>query len=304
MTRVRWLALMTVLGIAALAAMIAALIAWVGADAALKPDPPRDFPSLDAFPFEPLDVDLVSRDGTLLAGWFVAPAPGTRAAGEPAAAIVLVHAYGGTRDVLLPHASMLSAAGYAVLLFDERGAGHSSSASVSFGAREPLDVRGAVDYLERRADVDAARIGVLGVAMGGSVALMAAADDPRIRAVVAEAPYASLDALVQDALADEVGMPGLVLRPLATWIVKRRVGVPLDDRAPLDAAKRLGGRPVLLIEDSAGSVAGTAAIYEALPAPKTLWVAYGARTGKGLQEFPSEYVVRVLAFWAEAFGAR
>ena len=46
------------------------------------------------------------------------------------------------------------------------------------------DVMRLVDYLETRADVDAKRIGLMGVSRGGTEAYLAAAVDPRIAAVV------------------------------------------------------------------------------------------------------------------------
>jgi len=46
------------------------------------------------------------------------------------------------------------------------------------------DVMRLVDYLQTRADVDPARIGVMGVSKGGTEAYLAAAVDPRLAAVV------------------------------------------------------------------------------------------------------------------------
>ena len=46
------------------------------------------------------------------------------------------------------------------------------------------DVMRLVDYLQTRADVDPARIGVMGISKGGTEAYLAAAVDPRIAAAV------------------------------------------------------------------------------------------------------------------------
>ena len=293
----------TVIGTALLAVVGVWSIAWVGADAALKPDPRQDSPFLAAYSFTAEDVAFPARDGAPLAGWFVAAAPprGEAPLLRPSPVIILVHGYGGTRDTMLPAADMLTRAGMHVLIFDQRGTGHSGGTNVTFGAREPLDVIGALDYLVGRPDVDAGRVGVMGAGMGGSVAIIAAAEDPRIRAVVAEAPYASLDASLQDVLADGVGLPSL-LRPLATRILRSRIGDPPEDRAPLDAAARLGDRPVMLIADTQASTAGTEAILAAVVGPKELWVAVGRTLGSETkQEYPPEYTSRVLGFWRGVF---
>jgi 2,6-dihydroxypseudooxynicotine hydrolase len=58
--------------------------------------------------------------------------------------------------------------------------------------------RAAIDALERRDDLDASRIGMLGVSLGGYYAPRAAAFEPRIRAVIAVAgPYSIPDAFDQ-----------------------------------------------------------------------------------------------------------
>ena len=48
------------------------------------------------------------------------------------------------------------------------------------------DLSAAVTYLSSRPGVDAGRIGVLGLSMGGEIAITGAALDPRLKAIVAE----------------------------------------------------------------------------------------------------------------------
>lgn len=47
-----------------------------------------------------------------------------------------------------------------------------------------VPVRHAIDYLERRPDVDAGRVGLMGVSLGGYYALRAAAFEPRVKAAI------------------------------------------------------------------------------------------------------------------------
>ena len=51
------------------------------------------------------------------------------------------------------------------------------------------DFSAAVDYLSVRKDVDAQRIGILGICGWGGFALNAAANDPRIKATVTSTMY-------------------------------------------------------------------------------------------------------------------
>ncbi len=73
--------------------------------------------------------------------------------------------------------------GMAVLAIDGPGQGELESAyPLRHDAEVPL--RAVLDYLERRADVDADRVGMMGVSLGGYFAARAAAFEPRIKAVI------------------------------------------------------------------------------------------------------------------------
>ena len=300
----RWVVLVTGIGTLLVVAIVSFLVAYVAADAALQPDPPKNAPYLDQFPFGVEEIEFVARDRTVLAGWFLAAAPprGEQPSSAPGPAVILMHGYGGTRDVMLPHASFLSVAGFHVFLFDARGVGHSARVGVTFGEREKQDVFGAIDYLGSRREVDQARIAIMGVDLGGSVAIMSAAEDPRIAAVIAEAPYASLELALQDALDRIVAVPR-ILRPATTYLVRRRLAFDIADRRPVEAVARLGGRPLLIIEDGGARSDQAQAILAAAQQPKALWIAAGAASGGGLKKFPNEYVSRVVAFLRSNIGA-
>lgn len=124
------------------------------------------------------DVTLRTPDGVALAAWWVP--------GDSRAAVVLLHGAGSTRTATLDHAEALADLGCGVLMLDARGHGESGGTAMDLGWHGAEDVSVAVDWLLARDDVDDARIGVVGLSMGGEEALTAAAADPRIRVVVAE----------------------------------------------------------------------------------------------------------------------
>ncbi|MEI7924632.1 MAG: alpha/beta fold hydrolase [Chloroflexota bacterium] len=300
----RWLMVITALGTLVVAVIVSILVAYVAADAALRPDPPKNTPYLDQFPFPVEEVEFQARDKTELAGWFLAAAPpqGEQPSTAPLPTVLLMHGYGGTRDVMLPYADFLSKAGFHVFFFDARGVGHSAKVEVTFGEREKQDVLGALDYLSKRPEVDQSRIAIMGVELGGSVGIMAAAEDPRVASLVVEAPYASLELALQDALDRVVSVPTF-LRPATTYFVKRRIAEDITDRAPIEAVAKLNGRPLFIIEDSEARTDQTRAIFNAAGQPKSLWVAHGAALGDGLKEFPIEYVAKVVEFLRSNVGA-
>jgi uncharacterized protein len=124
------------------------------------------------------DVTLTAEDGTRLAGWYVPSRTG--------AAVVVLHGSGSSRLNVLEHVGVLGRAGYGVMAIDARGHGKSGGEPMDLGWFAGLDIGAGVSYLSGRPEVDPGRIAVLGVSMGGVGALTAAAEDPRIAAVVAE----------------------------------------------------------------------------------------------------------------------
>ena len=143
-----------------------------------------------AVPLAPADlgltvesVTITSDDGVRLAGWLVPRA------GAPA--IVLLHGYPADKADLLPIAAAL-APRFTVLLLDQRYFGQSGGRATTIGFRERGDLRRAIDFLAARGF---GPVGVFGLSLGGAVALLAAADEPRIRAVAAYAPFADLRSL-------------------------------------------------------------------------------------------------------------
>lgn len=108
----------------------------------------------------------------------------------PCPAIVLGHGFGALKESLLLEAKHLTAAGYVTLAIDYRSFGESEGEPRGslYPFNEVEDFRNAITYLQQRAGVDPDRIGAWGCSFGGGVAIMTAALDRRVRAVVAVAP--------------------------------------------------------------------------------------------------------------------
>jgi pimeloyl-ACP methyl ester carboxylesterase len=129
---------------------------------------------------EPEAVGFYS-DGLRLDALFYAPAV------TPSAALVFCPGSRVTKQTPYYHEYIprLVADGFAVLLFDYRGWGDSEGApGTLFPQEQVADIRNAVTYLATREEVDAGRLGAVGMSMGGALAMAAAAVDSRIRAVV------------------------------------------------------------------------------------------------------------------------
>lgn len=132
----------------------------------------------------------IPADGFSLAGTISRPLAG---AAKPLPALVLAGGSGPTdRDetafgipIFGQLAGSLADAGYLVLRYDKRGIGQSGGRPESATLDDyATDLRAVVKYLDGRKDVDASRLAVVGHSEGGSVAMIAAARDKHIDALV------------------------------------------------------------------------------------------------------------------------
>lgn len=100
----------------------------------------------------------------------------------------------GLKDakLYLPYHEALTAAGFAVLIFDYRGFGDSEGDRNTLSPSGQLaDLVNAVTYLQTREDIDPRLLGVFGSGgTGGGNAVLLAAQDPRIRCSVSQVPVA------------------------------------------------------------------------------------------------------------------
>ncbi len=135
----------------------------------------------------PRPVQKVSfySDGYRLDGLLYTPE--VLAAGEKRAAVVLCVGYTYLKSLVMPDiAKALTAAGYVALIFDYRGFGESEGPRWRLIPNEQVsDVRAALTCATDQPHVDSGRLAVLGLSLGGSNAIAAAALDPRVGAVVA-----------------------------------------------------------------------------------------------------------------------
>jgi ABC-2 type transport system ATP-binding protein len=122
--------------------------------------------------------------------------------------ILLAHGFGETKDNVRPEAEFLARSGFAVLTWSARGFGASTGQiALDSPDYEVKDVEGLVSWLaaQRRVLLDHRgdpRVGIAGDSYGGGIALLAAAYDHRIDAVVAQSTWNNLaTALFPDAAA-------------------------------------------------------------------------------------------------------
>jgi len=108
----------------------------------------------------------------------------------PVPAVLLAHGFGGTKESVRTDAEDLAGLGYAVLAYTARGFGRSGGEiHLDSPDYEVRDAQRLLDWLAARPDIRKdtggdPRVGVVGGSYGGGLALMLAAQDQRVDAII------------------------------------------------------------------------------------------------------------------------
>ncbi len=178
-----------------------------------RPAPPTSDPSQFGLSFEERTVR--TPDGLGLPAWWI-PAPGS----GRCAAVVLVHGWESARHRTLPNAQFLHALGYHVLTFDVRGHGSNEAEILPVSAGEfGADALAAIQTA--LADPMVTSVAVLGHSMGAVGAMLAAAAEPRVAAVILTATPADPYRLTRQTFRlAHLRIPDPIAYPLA-WLTTR-----------------------------------------------------------------------------------
>lgn len=241
------------------------------------------------------DVSLFSPPDIILRGWYV---PGE--AGRTA--VIFCHGLNRSRVEMLPQSQFAHSLGFSGLLFDLRHHGTSSGEKTTFGAREKDDVLSAVRWMRRqRPD---SKILLWGISMGAASAMLAAAEDAGIHAVICDSTYLSLKTTVDHHFRLFFHLPPWPIageiRALAEWRGDFR-GEEIDI---MQAAHKLGTRPVMFVAQSDDRrMPSTYArqLFAISTSPsKRLLILNGRRHGHAYRDQPEQYQKAVMEFLKSA----
>ena len=215
------------------------------------------------------DVEFTS-DGTELRGWLF-PAREVKSG----TTVVYLHGSGDNRASGNWIAERLVASGFDVLAYDSRAHGVSGGEACTYGFYERRDLQRALDAL------GISRAMLLGVSLGGAVALAATPDDYRIIGVVAVATYSDLESIARDR-APFFASEGQIRQAFA--LAEREARFRVAEVSPVKAAARIHV-PVLLVhgaEDRETRPVHSERVYAALAGPRRLLVVPGANHNDAL----------------------
>ena len=270
---------------------------------ATRPEERKPFEQMPAdFGLSVEEVTFTPRGGELkLQGWLL---PGA----EGAPYLIFVHGINSQRTnakAVELASRLVHESGYNVLMFDLRAHGTSEGSKVTAGQEERDDVLGAYDFALSRGAVPG-RIGLVGQSYGAGIAIMAAALEPGVVAIVADSPFTS----VEDKAASEVALRTPIpewsvslFMPVASVLGDLLYGIKLGELRPEEDVSKLT-YPVLVVHGEADPrtpVEQGRRVHAAAPQGSELWTPPGVEHTKAFEVFPDEYPQRVTAYLALRF---
>jgi pimeloyl-ACP methyl ester carboxylesterase len=225
----------------------------------------------------PVDPSLAAKygrltfqgDGVRLEGWKL------RASGQVRGTVVYLHGVADNRGSSLG-AARLTERGFDLVAYDSRAHGNSDGEACTYGFYEKRDLSRVLDLVEH------APIVVIGSSLGAAVALQAAAEDHRIKAVVAAESFSDLETIARER-APKFLTQGSIAKAFA--IAEEQGRFAVAEVSPVRAAARIPV-PVLLLHgalDRETAPSHSQRIFDALAGPKQLVVVPGAGHNQALQ---------------------
>ena len=245
-------------------------------------------------------VEFTTPDKIILRGWFVkSVSSGQYAVGSKNPVIIICHGLGANKSDFTELSSYLSKAGYHVLLFDFRGHGDSKGKASTLGFLEEDDLKSAIGYVKSRADVNINKVGVYGFSLGAAVAILTAAKEKDIKAVISDSSFTSLTAQGERFLKSSF-LPKMPFLYVATWIYEIMFRTDIEMTAPANFVGKLSPTPVFIIGgegDTQMPASDAEELFKNAKEPKSIWIIKDAFHGGTISAAGGDYQKRLIEFF-------
>jgi alpha-beta hydrolase superfamily lysophospholipase len=245
-------------------------------------------------------VEIEARDCAHLRAWFFAPAISN------GSCVLLLHGVADSRASQMGLANLLLQNHYSVLAPDSRAHGDSGGEIVTYGVLEADDIHRWVDWLE--ASQHPRNFFGVGASLGAGILLQSLAVEHRFRAVVAESPFANLERVSVDRVAQRIPAPNALGSAIATPLVwsgfiyaRWKYGVDLWRASPEEVVSGTS-TPVLLIhglQDTNIYPSHSQVIGSRNPKNVKLWLVPGAHHMTVYRTAPAECESKLLSWFVD-----
>jgi hypothetical protein len=178
---------------------------------------------------------VVGPPDAIIAAWILEPTI------RPKGTILVLHGFLTDHYQVLNSGKALRDAGYRTVMVDLRGHGQSTGKFITFGYDDTKDLEQVITYLQQHR-LCGRTVGVFGTSYGAACSILLAGDDPRVKAVVAVAPFATLREEAPYFAKHLIPIPGLFMsdQDYITVINKmgKVAGFDPDACSPLVAIKK------------------------------------------------------------------
>src|SRR5262245_59751286 len=215
-------------------------------------------------------------DATLQGGAVELSAWECEAAGTRRGTIVYLHGIADNRSSSVGVIERFRARGFGVVTYDSRANGNSGGDVCTYGFYEKRDQRHVIDTIAPGPIV------LIGTSLGAAVALQEAADDQRVRAIVAAETFSDLRTVATERAPFYFSAPTIAR---AFRLAEHEGHFTVDDVSPEKAARHINA-PVLLLhgtDDADTRLAHSQRVFDALRGPKRLILVPGAHHGGALR---------------------
>jgi pimeloyl-ACP methyl ester carboxylesterase len=234
-----------------------------------------------------MNISFFNQRGSLLSGWIAVYS-------RWAPVIILSHGTPGNRVDMLQRAAFLFKHHYTVMLFDFQSYGHSQGVMSTLGMVESEDILAAISFLHVYPATANDKIGVLGLSMGATAAVLAAARTTDIIALVAESCPVDATRVPGDVPNDQV-------RAADRRAVEEAYGVDIMQARPIDVVHKLAGHTAIFFingdNDRETPLSGMEALYQNAGSPRQAWVVPGAGHAQSFAVDPHDYILNVDNFF-------
>lgn len=231
-------------------------------------------------------IELTTPDGVTIKGSYIAGPQ------QNSPAILMLHGNGGSRAQFWKHLHVYNQAGFAVLAIDFRGHGQSQAQSKSYGVYESIDAYTAFDFLKIKQQ--GAKIGVLGLSLGGSAALIGDYGPLAADAMILQSVFPDLRRAIGN-------RTGYILEPLLSNQSYIRYHRGPDTISPVKAAAKFEGAALILggDKDIYTPPSEVEELYNAIKGPKSMWIVEGLNHAQMSALNDDAYMQRTLTFFQD-----